>query len=63
MYFCSHIKRNVDANQQPLFFLQERLAKRKEYFAAMDVDGNGTISFDEWLNYAYSHIVLKVAKL
>ena len=43
--------------------LQERLAKRKEYFATMDTNANGTISFDEWLNYAYKHIVSKVATL
>ena len=29
----------------------------------MDTDGNGTISFDEWLDYAYKHIVGKVATL
>jgi uncharacterized protein YqcC (DUF446 family) len=37
-----------------------RLAKRKEYFANMDTDGNGSISFDEWLDYAHKHIVGKV---
>jgi len=37
-----------------------RLAKRKEYFAKMDVNRNGNISFDEWLNYAFKHIVGKV---
>jgi len=41
----------------------ERLAKRKEYFGTMDLDNNGTISFDEWLRYAYKHIVAKVATL
>jgi len=40
-----------------------RLAKRKEYFATMDNDKSGTISFDEWLNYAYKHIVGKVNTL
>lgn len=43
------------------YCFQARLEKRKEYFARMDVDGNGTISFDEWLNYAYDHIVAKAA--
>ena len=33
----------------------------KEYFARMDIDSNGTISFDEWLSYAYNHIVRKVS--
>ena len=42
---------------------QERLAKRREHFAKMDVNGNGTISFDEWLEYAFRHIVCKVATL
>ena len=41
----------------------ERLAKRKEYFATMDVNNDGTISFDEWLDYAFNHIVGKVAGL
>jgi len=40
-----------------------RLKKRKEYFATMDVDNNGTITFDEWLDYAHKHIVSKVATL
>lgn len=40
-----------------------RLAKRKEYFANMDTDNNGYISFDEWLNYAIDHILKKVASL
>ena len=46
-----------------VFSLQERIAQRQMYFSLMDVDGNGTISFDEWLDYAISHIVKKVAKL
>jgi hypothetical protein len=37
----------------------DRLAKRKEYFSKMDADHNGLISFDEWLQYAYTHIVGK----
>jgi len=41
----------------------ERLAKRKEYFKTMDTNQGGTISFDEWLKYAYDHIVQKVASL
>ena len=43
--------------------LQERLQKRKEYFKQMDTNQGGTISFDEWLTYAYDHIVGKVAGL
>ena len=41
----------------------ERLAKRLEYFKEMDKKGTGTISFDQWLNYALTHIVGKVATL
>ena len=41
----------------------ERLAKRQEYFRTMDLNKDGTISFDEWLKYAYEHIVTKVANL
>jgi hypothetical protein len=40
---------------------QERVTKRKEYFDEMDTNKNGSISFDEWLEYAYNHIVKKVA--
>jgi Ca2+-binding EF-hand superfamily protein len=40
-----------------------RLAKRREYFKTMDKDGNGLISFNEWLDYAYKHIMQKVATL
>ena len=29
----------------------------------MDTNANGTISFDEWLNYAFKHIVSKVKTL
>lgn len=42
---------------------RERLAKRKEYFAKMDKDNNGLISFDEWLAYALEHIQGKIAGL
>lgn len=42
---------------------RERLTKRKEYFSKMDTDNNGVISFDEWLNYAFTHIVGKVNAL
>jgi len=41
----------------------ERLQKRKDYFKTMDTNNSGTISFDEWLKYAYDHIVEKVASL
>merc|ERR1711881_570113 len=41
----------------------ERLQKRREYFKTMDTNNSGTISFDEWLKYAYDHIVEKVASL
>ena len=45
------------------FFLKDRISQRQMYFSLMDVDGNGTISFDEWLDYALTHIVKKVAQL
>jgi hypothetical protein len=35
--------------------------KRREYFEAMDSSKKGYISFHEWLEYAYNHIVKKVA--
>ena len=41
----------------------ERLAKRKEYFDNMDTNGDNSISFDEWLDYAFTHIVGKVAQM
>ena len=41
----------------------ERLAKRKEYFNTMDVNKDGTISFDEWLKYAFDHYIGKVQTL
>jgi hypothetical protein len=28
----------------------------------MDKDGNGLISFNEWLDYAHQHIIRKVLK-
>jgi hypothetical protein len=37
-----------------------RLAHRREYFQTMDKDGNGLISFNEWLDFAYKHIMEKV---
>ena len=44
------------------WLLQERLRRRKADFDKMDTNGNGTISFDEWLDYAYKHIVHKAAQ-
>ncbi|KAK2147479.1 hypothetical protein LSH36_550g01013 [Paralvinella palmiformis] len=38
----------------------ERLAKRAEYFKSMDVNKDGTISFDEWLQYSVEHITKKL---
>lgn len=40
---------------------QARFAKRKEYFDNMDTNRNGTISLDEWIEYAYKHICVKIA--
>lgn len=41
----------------------DRLEKRKADFMKMDNNGDGEISFNEWLDYAYNHIVAKVAGL
>ena len=41
----------------------ERIAKRLEYFKEMDSNNDDSISFDEWLNYAMTHIMGKVAAL
>ncbi|KAK2147478.1 hypothetical protein LSH36_550g01005 [Paralvinella palmiformis] len=38
----------------------DRVEKRKEIFNAMDANGDGNISFDEWLKYVTEHIVGKV---
>jgi len=40
-----------------------RLAARTQEFRTMDVNNDGTIAFSEWLNYAVTHIVGKVAKV
>ena len=32
-------------------------------FAKMDENGDGSISFDEWLAFSLEHIVAKVASL
>jgi Ca2+-binding EF-hand superfamily protein len=40
---------------------QARIAKRKEYFAAIDKDGKGHITFNDWLEYVFQHIVEKVS--
>lgn len=42
---------------------QARYAARKGYFDEMDTNKNGTISLDEWINYASKHIFAKVAAL
>jgi Ca2+-binding EF-hand superfamily protein len=42
---------------------QARIAKRKEYFKAIDKDGKGHITFNDWLEYAFQHIVEKVRVL
>lgn len=42
---------------------RERQAKRREYFAKMDTNANGEISWNEWLEYALRHINAKVAAL
>lgn len=41
----------------------DRLAARSKEFYTMDINHDGTISFDEWLAYAVKHIAGKVASL
>ncbi len=41
----------------------ERIATRKRDFDKMDKDKSGTITFDEWLIYAYKHIIEKIISL
>eukprot|EP00811_Abedinium_folium_P014062 NODE_2308_length_2240_cov_9.185991.p1 GENE.NODE_2308_length_2240_cov_9.185991~~NODE_2308_length_2240_cov_9.185991.p1 ORF type:complete len:570 (-),score=195.97 NODE_2308_length_2240_cov_9.185991:201-1910(-) len=38
----------------------ERLASRRKLFDSMDADGNGTITFDEYLKFTVQHITKKV---
>lgn len=42
---------------------EARRAKRKEYMEKMDTNHDGNISLDEWVKYAYDHIVGKAATL
>merc|ERR1719476_1089168 len=42
---------------------EERVAARTKMFKDMDTDGNGTITFEEWLTFAYKHICGKAAEL
>jgi len=42
---------------------QERIAARTKMFKDMDVDNSGTIAFDEWLTFCYSHICMKAKTL
>jgi Ca2+-binding EF-hand superfamily protein len=42
---------------------KERLAARSKMFSEMDTDGNGTISFEEWLTFTYKHICEKAKTL
>merc|ERR1712048_455610 len=39
---------------------EDRMASRKQLFQAMDADGSGTITFDEYLQYTLLHIAEKV---
>jgi len=41
----------------------ERLTARTEHYKAMNVKQDGMLTFDEWLNYAVTHIIGKVATL
>jgi Ca2+-binding EF-hand superfamily protein len=40
-----------------------RLEARTKMFKEMDTDGNGTISFEEWLTFTYKHICEKAQTL
>ena len=40
-----------------------RIAARKEAFERMDLNGNGRITLDEWVSYAFEHIFAKVRAL
>lgn len=42
---------------------KDRVAARAKMFKDMDTDGNGTITFEEWLTFAYKHICSKAAQL
>jgi len=41
----------------------ERIAARQTMFQEMDTDKSGTITFEEWLTFAYKHICSKTANL
>jgi len=41
----------------------DRQAARAKEFKDMDSNGDGNISYDEWLGYCFSHIIGKVASL
>jgi len=41
----------------------DRIAARTKMFKQMDTDGNGTITFEEWLTFAYQHICAKAVQL
>jgi hypothetical protein len=43
-----------------LLYFKARIGKRKEYFQAIDKDGKGHITFNDWLEYAFHHIIEKV---
>ena len=44
-------------------FMRQVWSKNEETFKAIDKNNSGSITFDEWLNYAYEHIAKKVASL
>jgi hypothetical protein len=37
-----------------------RIAARKNHFKAMDKEGKGVVTFNDWLEYSFVHIVEKV---
>merc|ERR1712187_16883 len=41
----------------------ERIAARKKHFESMDADKSGYISFEEWLEFTYSHVCAKARQI
>ena len=50
----------ITSNLDKWFFFQDRIAFRRDLFVSIDKTHTGQITFNEWLEYAYPHIVAKV---